>query len=199
MSTAQAVRVHVADTPVRRFIWPARLDGSRRAIEVEMSRLAAEGEVIRVRKGLYWKGPKTRVGMPFPRPLDLGLEVAGPGSGPAGVSAAHLLGLTTQVPAVEQVAVPGRVPAPVPGVRFVSRSIERRIGGLRPVEVALIEVLRDGPTLIEQPWTHVSTVVEQLVDAGEVRPGVIATQVGHEHHVAARQRWNDLGITEAAR
>lgn len=162
-----------------------------------MSRLAAEGEVIRVRKGLYWKGPKTRVGMPFPRSLDVGLEVAGSGSGPAGVSSAHMLGLTTQVPAVEQVAVAGRVPSPVPGVRFVSRSIERRIAGLRPVEIALIEVLRDGPTIIEQPWAKVATVVERLVDAGEVRPGLVATQLGHEHHVAARQRWNELGLAAA--
>ena len=66
------------------------------------------------------------------------MEVAGPGSGPAGVSAAYSLGLTTQIPAIEQDAVPGRVPSAVAGVRFVSRSIERRIAGLRPVEVALI-------------------------------------------------------------
>lgn len=158
-----------------------------------MSRLAAEGEVIRVRKGLYWKGPRTQVGMPLPRALDVGMEVAGPGSGPAGVSAAHMLGLTTQVPAVEQVAAAGRVPAPVAGVRFVSRSIDRRIGGLRPVEIALLEVLRDGPSVIEQPWANLATVVERLIDAGEVRPGVLATQLGHERHLAARQRWNDLG------
>ena len=161
-----------------------------------MSRLAAEGEVIRVRKGLYWKGPKTRVGMPFPRPLAVGLEIAGPGSGPAGVSAAHGLGLTTQVPAIEQVAVPGRVPTAIAGVRFVSRSIERRIGGLRPVEIALIEVLRDGPAIVEQPWANVGTVVALLVAAGEIRPELVATQLGHEHHVAARQRWNELGLTE---
>lgn len=183
----------MARTPVRCFIWPARLEGSRRAIEVEMSRLAAEGEVVRIRKGLYWKGPRTQVGMPLPRALDVGMEVAGPGSGPAGVSAANIRGLTTQVPAVEKVAVAGRVPAPVAGVRFVSRSIERRIGGLRPVEIVLLEVLRDGSSVIEQPWASVATVVERLIDAGEVRPGVLPTQLRHEPHVAARQRWNDLG------
>ena len=199
MSTAQAVRGHVTRTPVGRFIWPARLEGSRRAVEVEMSRLAAEGEVIRVRKGLYWKGPRTRVGMPLPRPLEVALEVAGPGSGPAGVSAAYSLGLTTQIPAIEQVAVPGRVPSAVAGVRFVSRSIERRIAGLRPVEVALIEVLRDGPAIIEQPWASVTAVVERLIAASGIRPELVVTQLGEEHHVAARQRWNDLGLFEVVR
>jgi len=189
----------VARTPVRRFIWPARLEGSRRAVEVEMSRLAAEGEVIRVRKGLYWKGPRTRVGMPLPRPLEVAMEVAGPGSGPAGVSAAYSLGLTTQIPAIEQVAVPGRVPSAVAGVRFVSRSIERRIAGLRPVEVALIEVLRDGPAIIEQPWASVTAVVERLIAASGIRPELVMTQLGEEHHVAARQRWNDLGLAEVVR
>lgn len=162
-----------------------------------MSRLAAEGEVVRVRKGLYWKGPKTRFGMPLPRPIDVALEVAGPGSGSAGVSAAHRLGLTTQVPATEQVAVPGRVPSPVPGVRFVSRSIERRIAGLRPLEVALLEVLRDGPGTVEARWTKVGETARRLAAAGEIRPELLAGQLSHEHHVAARQRWDELGLLEA--
>lgn len=162
-----------------------------------MSRLAAEGELVRVRKGLYWKGPKTRVGMPLPRPIEVALEVAGPGAGPAGVSAAHALGLTTQVPAVERVAVPGRVPAPLPGVRFVSRSIERRIGGLRPLEVALLEVLRDGPVVIESRWGKVAETVRRLAAAGEIRLAVIEAQLPHEHHVAARHRWADFALTEA--
>lgn len=196
MSTAEAVRQHVARTPVRHFVWPTAIAGSRRAVECEMSRLAAEGELVRVRKGLYWKGPKTRAGMPRPRPIEVALEVAGPGAGPAGVSAAHALGLTTQVPAAEQVAVPGRVPAPVPGVRFVSRSIERRIAALRPLEVALLEVLREGPAVVEARWGKVAETVRRLATNGEIRPAVIEAQLGHEHHVAARQRWAELALTE---
>lgn len=163
-----------------------------------MSRLAAEGEVLRVRKGLYWKGPKTRAGMPRPRPIEVALEVAGPGAGPAGVSAAHALGLTTQVPATEQVAVPGRVPAPVPGVRFVSRSIERRIATLRPLEVALLEVLREGPAMVEARWGKVAEIARRLATDGEIRPAAIEAQLDHEHHVAVRQRWAELALTEMA-
>jgi hypothetical protein len=161
-----------------------------------MSRLAADGELVRVRKGLYWKGPKTRFGMPLPRPIEIALEVAGPGAGPAGVSAAHTLGLTTQVPAVEQVAVAGRTPTPLPGVRFVSRSIERRVAALRPLEVALIEVLRGGPTAVEVPWPTVIDTARRLAANGEIRPAVIETQIGHEHHIDARQRWAELALTE---
>lgn len=196
MSTAEAVRRHVARIPVRSFVRPAAIAGSRRAVECEMSRLAAEGELVRVRKGLYWKGPKTRAGMPLPRPIEVALEVAGPGAGPAGVSAAHALGLTTQVPSVEQVAVPGRVPTPVPGVRFASRSIERRIAALRPLEVALLEMLRDGPGALEASWRTVADTARRLAANGEIRPAIIETQLGHEHHVAARQRWAELSLTE---
>ena len=162
-----------------------------------MSRLAAEGEVVRARKGLYWKGPKTRVGMPLPRPSEVALEVAGIGSGPAGLSAAHALGLTTQVPATEVIAVPGRVPKPVRGTRFVSRSIERRFLALRTTEVAVVEVLRVGPTGIEVPWAKVAEVAKRLARAGEIRPDVISEQVLHEHHVATRERWAELGLVES--
>jgi hypothetical protein len=193
MSTAQLVRERVASSPVRHFLAAAEVPGTRRSVECELSRLVAAGELVRVRKGLYWKGPKTRVGMPVPRPFEVALAVASHGSGPAGLSAAHFLGLTTQVPAIETVAVPGRVPAPLPGVRFVSRSIERRIARLTVAEVALIEVLRAGPSVAER-WAEVGHVVERLVAAGEVRLGAVDEQVRHEHHVATRERWAALGL-----
>lgn len=198
MSAAHLVREHVESSPLRSFITTGAVGGSRRAVECEMSRLAAEGEIVRIRKGLYWKGPKTRVGMPLPRPLEVALEVAGQGSGPAEISAAHSLGLTTQVPAVEVVAVPGRPPAPVRGARFVSRSIERRFHGLVPNEVALLEVLRAGPAVVEAPWIEVAKLARRLAKAGEIRPAVIDEQVRHEHHVATRERWVQLGMVEPA-
>lgn len=39
-----------------------------------MSRLTAKGEAIRIRKGRYWKGSRTRIGMPLPRPLDVAMR-----------------------------------------------------------------------------------------------------------------------------
>ena len=192
MSTAQEVRDHIDWSPVWSFIAAGEIPGPRRAVECEMSRLARNGEVVRVRKGLYWKGPTTRVGMPLPRPYEVALEVGGPGSGPAELSAAHLLGLTTQVPAIEIVAVAGRCPAPVDGIRFVSRSIERRFAALRPPEVAVLEVLRTGASTVEGPWTKVGRRVRKLAEQGEVRVDAIAEQVAIEHHVSARERWSAI-------
>ena len=199
MGTAQDVREDVGRDPVRRFVAPASIPGARRAVDCEMSRLAAAGEVVRVRKGLYWKGPKTRAGMPLPRPSEVALEIAGLGSGPSGLSAAQSLGLSTQVPAIEQVAVAGRVPAPIVGVRFVSRSIERRIAGLHPVEVALLEVLRAGPGVVEAPWSDVAGAARRLAESGAIRPELLAQQLARDYHVAARGRFDELGLDQAVR
>ena len=74
----------------------------------------------------------------------------------------------------------------------MSRSIERRVVGLRPVEVALLEVLRSGPASIEKPWSFVGETVERLVAAGDVRRDVLASAVADEHHVATRERWAEV-------
>lgn len=196
MTTAQLVRTRVAETPVRGFLAVGEVPGPRRAVESAFSRLALAGELVRVRRGLYWKGPKTRVGMAGPREVDVGLEVAGDGAGLAGVSAAHALGLTTQVPAVAEIAVPGRPPVAPHGVRFASRPYERRLRRLPPIEVALIEVLRDWPDTSEADWTELASAVRRLTAEGHVRPEVITTVVADEHHVGARARWARLGVEE---
>lgn len=192
MSMAQLVRDRIQHASTRSFISLGDMPGSRRAAECELSRLARAGDVIRVRKGLYWKGPVTSVGMSRPRPLEVGLAVAGQGAGPAGLAAAAFMGLTSQVPAIETVAVAGRAPTPLRDIRFVSRSVERRIRSLRPVEVAVIEVLRDGPNSIETAWTAFAETVRELAAEQRIRPSLIAEQIQAEHHVAARQRWREL-------
>jgi len=198
MSTAQDVRDTLDRAPEGTFIAPATIEGSRRAVECEFSRLTSAGKLIRVRKGLYWKGPQTPIGMPLPRPIEVALAVAGPGSGPAAFSAATHLGLTTQIPATDTIAVPGRTPSPVPGVRFVSRSIERRFRDLTPTEVAVIEVLRDGAEFIEAQWDTFISTVSGLVDRQLLRPDVIQTQLADEHHIASKQRWKELDLEPAS-
>lgn len=83
-----------------------------------LRQLVAGGELVRVYRGLYYKGTKTVLGMTRPRPIDLALRIGGPGSGPCEYTAAHILHLTTQVPAQVCVAVPkghGRIPTPPEG------------------------------------------------------------------------------------
>jgi hypothetical protein len=68
----------------------------------------------------------------------------------------------------------------------------RLLRELWPTEVALIEVLRAGPAVVEQPWAKVAAVVEDLVNRGEMRPRLIDEQIGDEPHMETRRRWSDL-------
>ncbi len=145
-----------------------------------------------MRKGLYWKGSLTPFGMSRPSTEDLALEVGGPGSGPAGIAASHWRGLTTQVPATFVIAVPARAPKGWSSVRFSQRSLGRRLRELRPTEVALIEVLRAGPEVVEGPWTSVGDAVNGLIATGAVRLQVLEEQIREEPHRETRLRWRQL-------
>jgi len=192
-STAGAARHLVEQAEPGTFWRRADFDGSDRAVESSLSRLAAEGELLRVRKGLYWRGKPTRFGMTRPSALRVALAVVGPGAGPSGVAAAALLGLTTQVPATVEVAVPGTIPTPIPGVRFRSRPYARREHRLTPIEIAVLEVLRD-PDAAEVPWSQVEHRIGELIRSGEVRGDVVGHAAISEPRVNARQRWMALGV-----
>ncbi len=191
-SIAERVVEYVAALPERSFVEVRDIDGPRGPIESAFSRLAAKGELWRVRKGLYWKGAPTRLGMSRPRREEVALRLGGPGSGPAGVAASLWLGVTSQVPATFVVAVPRRVPSPWRHVRFTQRSVERLLRGLTPSEVAVLEVLRAGPAIVEGSWDRFGEVVAQLAEDGEVRPAVLRDQVADEHHSGVRSRWSQL-------
>lgn len=163
LSVAPEVRRRVLDTRDR-FWRPEDFAGSPDAVAKALSRLAHAGELRRIRRGLYWRGASTQLGMAPPPSDRLVNEVTStPGTGPAGWSAALALGLSTQVPRREAIAVPSRAPRDPGAVRFVSRaaSTKRRDERLRPGEVALLEVLRDWNTLVEVP-THAA--VERIAD-----------------------------------
>jgi hypothetical protein len=187
-SVAGAARHRVERSRPGTFFRRRDFVGSDRAVESALSRLAAEGELIRARRGLYWRGKKTRFGMTHPSTLETAVAVGGPGSGPSGVAAAHLLGLTTQVPATVEVAVPGKAPDPMPGVRFCARPYSRRERRLTPVEVAVLEVLRD-PQASEASWAQIVDRLRELITAGEVRVEVLAAEAATEPRVKARERW----------
>ena len=153
---------------------------------------ATSGGVLRVRKGLYWKGTTTPLGMSPPRIDEVALQLGGRGSGPAGVAAAYWLGLTSQVPATFLAAVPGRTPGPCPGVRFTQRPIDRLVHSLTPDEVAVLEVLRAGPAIVETPWEELPAVIARLAASGTVRLEVLDESAATEPHRQARARWAEL-------
>jgi hypothetical protein len=193
-STTTSVRKQLAALPVDTFVWSRDLDGSTAAVETALSRIAAEHQtpVVRVRKGLYWRTTWTRFGPTRPRERQIAMEIAGPGSGPAGVAAAYDLGVTTQVPSIEYIAVPGRPPRPIRGIRFVSRQYHRRELGLRPLEVAVLEALRAGPAVVEAEWPEFVDRVRRLADAGHLRLDVLGQAAIREFDVDVRRQYLTL-------
>jgi hypothetical protein len=152
-------------------------DYSPDAVTAALSRLRRSGELRHVRRGLYWRGTPTPLGMAPPTANDLaGALVPFKGSGPAGRSAALLLGLSTQVPRRESIAVPARPPENTEMLRFVSRAAAagRRDASLRPPEVALLEVLRDWERLVESPDDEARERIAGFMGSGEIRPDRLA-------------------------
>lgn len=190
-SVASAAKERVMSAPAGTFLRRRDFVGSDRAVETALSRLFAKGELVRVRPGLYWVGKRTRFGMTAPSTLDAALAIAGPGSGPSGVSAARTLGLTTQVPSVVEVAVPGKVPDPVSGVRFRSRSFARREHRLTPIEVSVIELLRY-PDSSEEGWPDISERLASLISENVVRREALDEVIRDERHRGARERWRTV-------
>jgi hypothetical protein len=116
------------------------------------------------------------------------LTVINWGNAAGAAAAACQLGLTTQVPATVEVAAPGKVPEPVPGVRFTARPFIRRERELSPTEVAVLEVLRE-PLLAEASLEEVGRRIQRLVDVGQVRRQLIASSLADEHNLQARRHW----------
>lgn len=186
-SVATGVRSQISAAPTDTFFSRGDFDGTEAAVDTALSRLAAAQELLRVRKGLYWKGRPTRFGMTRPSAYEIALHIGGPGSGPASVAAAYALGLTTQVPSVFEVAVPGKTPDPVPGVRFRSRPYARRTRELRPLEVAALEVLAD-PLVTEVSPEHLQTRIKELIATGVVRCAVLVDEANDEARPIVRTR-----------
>jgi hypothetical protein len=171
MSVAPEVRKKVLASRGR-FWRPDDFDGAPDAVAQALSRLTRAGDLRRIRRGLYWRGAPTRLGMAPPPPDRLADEVAGsPGIGPAGRSAALALGLSTQVARRETIAVPGRAPRNPGAVHIVSRaaSTKRRDERLRPAEIALLEVLRDWDALVEVPTREAVDRIARLAGTGAIR------------------------------
>ncbi len=128
---------------------------------------------------------------------EIALEIGGPGSGLAGIAAAHALGLTTQMPSTTWVAVPGPVPTAVPGLRFTERPIRRLIRSMTPWEFAVLEVLRAGPAAMAHGWDELASRTAELARANRVRVSELSAAVAKEPHRLARLHWDH--VTAAGR
>src|ERR1700716_2295524 len=109
MTTSARIRKRVDSAAPGTFFRSSDFSGSTAAVEAAMSRLPSAGVLKRVHRGLYWKGVRSRFGSGRPAALAVGVELAGRrGVGPAGWTASHVLGLTTQVPPSTELTLVGR-------------------------------------------------------------------------------------------
>jgi len=107
------------------------------------------------------------------------------GVGPAGVSAARALGLTTQVPTMPEMAVTGPVSTAIKGVKLHRRNnMERR--SLNYLEIAVLEVLRDWEFTVESGWPGLIQSAAKLVKEGRVRPDRLRAAASREPNPKVR-------------
>ena len=173
--------------------WHAsKLTGPESTIQHILTELERDGELIHIRKGLYWRGTKTPLGMSPPPGGSLTTKVAKTtnGIGPAGLSASNMLRLSTQIPRHSWIAVPNRAPTPTGTITFVSRAARtgRTSAKLTPLEVALLETLEGWDRIIEIPidqaWKRMRTMLSsheidasRLAKAARTEPGLVRVRL----------------------
>jgi Family of unknown function (DUF6088) len=143
------------------------------AVDRALQRLKASGELVAVRRGLYYRGRARPWGLSRPSAEEVVKVIAGKrGVGPAGLSAANDLGLTTQVPGTDLVAVVGSVPRDFPTVHFVDRRARRarRTASLQPREVAVLKVLDAWDDVLEVSPAAVANLLAAVFLDGSVKP-----------------------------
>lgn len=153
------------------YLRPDQVTGVDPAVASKtLSALAREGAVDRVRKGLYYVPRPTLVGPSRPTKPATSEAVLRGKSRPTGLTAVARLGLTTQVPAVEERAVMGSV-VPV-GTDAIAVKV-RRTGGrtaLPEGDGALLETLRTRARDAETSPEDTATTLVALLSPATRRP-----------------------------
>ena len=166
-----------------RFWEPADFNKSPSRVLHVLGEMVAAGELRRIRRGLYWRGTATPLGMSPPSAEAILAKVVGKdGVGPSGLYAAYVLRLSTQVPRLPEYAVPVSVPENLPGMIVRSRAArwKRRDAKLRPTEIALLEVLEGWSNLIEVSDAKAMKTLQRLLKDGDVRATALQVGAGTE-------------------
>lgn len=181
----------IRDTPERSFVHVDRLPGSSTAARKAASRAVKDGLLLPVRRGLYYRGRRTRYGVTAPRADEVARAVLGTrGIGPAGYSAARTWGVTTQIPPVWHVATL-RTVDPIEGVaQHERRNLAR--ADLNEKEIALLELLRSPEVYVEAGWGALVDKVRAALRAGEVSADRLREAVPGEYNRAVRDNFARL-------
>lgn len=142
-STAATVRERVVDGE-ERYWKHADFDGlPPSAVAMALSRLAGEGVLQRVGRGVYYRSRPTAFGPSLPAASAVAPQTVRGALHPAGLSAANVLGLSTQNPARGEFATPA--PALPKALRnsIVHTGRPPSRAGLSAEEGAILETLRE--------------------------------------------------------
>lgn len=142
-SAAAVVRDRVERGGARYWKYADFADLPSSAVATTLSRLAREGKLTRVGKGVYYRPAPTSFGMSVPGASATTAQLLGVPVHPAGLSAANFLGLSTQNPGRPEYATPA--PFPPTALRdarvHTGRPVQR--ASLSAEDGAILEVLRE--------------------------------------------------------
>ena len=183
----------IRETPEKSFVHVDRLPGSSTAARKAASRAAKDGLLLPVRRGLYYRGRRTRYGVTAPRADEIARAVLGArGIGPAGYSAARAWGVTTQIPPVWHVATL-RTVDPIDGVIQHERKNLAR-ADLNEKEISLLELLRAPEVYVEAGWDVLAMKVGAALRSGEIRSERLRETVPGEYNRAVRDNFARLDL-----
>lgn len=142
-SAASVVRDRVSRGRSRYWKHADFADLPASAVATALSRLAREGVLQRVGKGVYYRPTPTSFGLSMPAASGVAAQTLHAPLHPAGLSAANVLGLTTQNPRRPEYATPapGRPTALRNAVVHTGRPPQR--ASLSAEEGAILETLRE--------------------------------------------------------
>jgi hypothetical protein len=154
-------------------------DGGSMAVNNELRRLVAKGELSRVRRGVYWRGRMSRFGMLAAPQADALRKSVGDDEavGATGWHATNLLGLSTQVAPVETLTVTHRRPEGLGKVKVSSRAARhaRRDAKLNSLEVTFLEALEGWERYVEVDGRTALRRFVELLGRDDVRVDRLVT------------------------
>lgn len=188
ISSADIIRDRIMGSGDHYWTYADFTDLPPAAVSQTLSRLTRDGEIKRVRKGIYYRPKQTVIGESRPSPIILNRLLLGDEARPTGITAANLLGFTTQNPGRPTYAISkSHAPTNLPGVKVTVRRPARNTD-LDVKQGALLEFLRDrGSTSDLNPVDTVRKLVdilhdvmdfEKLADAAMMEPPRVRAMLG---------------------
>jgi Family of unknown function (DUF6088) len=142
-STAAIVRKRVSGGTERYWKHSDFADLPASAVAMALSRLAREGVLQRVGKGVYYRPRRTSLGPSMPAASGVASQTLQTALHPAGLNAANVLGLSTQNPGRAEYATPAAGPPSVLRGAVVHTGRPAGRAGLSAEDGAILETLRE--------------------------------------------------------